>query len=76
MAEREYIVTITDEVDKNAFKKFEEQYQAEEFCRCKECKNKIRISNTTGFVVCKYGMRSHQPNWFCADGEKDSEQDE
>lgn len=39
MAKREYIVTITDEVDKDAFKKFEEQYQAERFYRCIGCAN-------------------------------------
>lgn len=39
-----------------------------ELIRCKDCKYK-ECEGRNGFIVCDITGESHQPNWFCADGE-------
>lgn len=75
---REYIVKVTDEVNPDAFQRFENYWSPEqEIVRCKDCKNAVVYDGNE--VICTHidsnGNDKHSIDWFCADGEKDGKSD-
>ena len=68
---KEYILKVTDEVLRNAFSLFEEEYApVQELVRCKDCKHwdakKHECHNTHSYMQ----YRPCFQDWFCADGER------
>lgn len=41
-----------------------------EVVRCKGCKHQNWVNAETGCIVCKFGRGTNAPDWFCADGER------
>lgn len=75
---KEYIVSITDDVDPSGFERFENDYSPEqELIRCKYCKWGEPTKNAFGEdrIICgnddTYIDRyiTVPADWFCADGE-------
>ena len=56
-----------------------EQYQKgykdrdDQIVRCKDCKHQNWVNTETGCIVCKFGRGTNAPDWFCADGERMSD---
>ena len=46
-----------------------ETYSEQELVRCKDCGNK-KCWERTGDVVCGIDGNPHEPDWFCAYGER------
>ena len=72
---KEYIIKIADEPDITGGYALQEK--AKELVRCKDCKyGKHIVSTFNGEVIVyrifcsKRGNASHEPDWFCADGER------
>ena len=67
---REYIVSITDEVEPDGFERFENDYSPSgQLVRCKDCKH--YTGGLDGY--CEKWFRKTGGNmFFCADGEKES----
>lgn len=61
---KEYIIQAVAE---ETIKQFDELY-APELVRCKDCKLK-ECNGRNGTIVCNITGESHNPDWFCADGE-------
>lgn len=43
--------------------------QMQELVRCKNCKLQ-ECEGRNGMIVCDITGESHEPDWFCADGER------
>ncbi len=74
---REYIAKVTDEVNPDAFQRFEKYWSPEqEIVRCKDCKHLFDgefTDNCCDVLMEKAGWLkeiSVKPDWFCADGER------
>ena len=64
---KEYIVSITNDVDHNGFEQFENDYSpVQELVRCRDCKHRGTgdCSSLNAVNLDKYD------DWFCADGER------
>lgn len=80
---REYIVKVTDEVNPDAFQRFENYWSPEqEIVRCKDCRYGEPTKNGAGddCIQCNnddlwLDGSLNFPDWFCADGEKDGKSD-
>jgi hypothetical protein len=67
---REYIVSVTDEVNPDAFQRFENYWSPEqEIVRCGECTHaeKERVDHE---IWCPITCSLRSLDWFCADGER------
>ena len=77
---KEYIVEVTDDIDKRAFEKFERELSSDELVRCKDCKYGDSVKNAKGepMIECAllYEGWLKEPYWFCADGKKKEEHDD
>jgi hypothetical protein len=76
---REYIVSVTDEVNPDAFQRFENYWSPEqEIVRCEDCKHRSeKLYDYYGdpnnkVYVCQINDLAKKPDWFCADGERDT----
>ena len=69
---KEYIVSITNDVDHNGFEQFENDYSpVQELVRCRDCKYGEISGRTDSYVVCRRSSRKIEAlDWFCADGER------
>ena len=62
---KEYIVQAIEQETIDTF----EANNAPELIRCKNCRLK-ECEGRNGLIVCDITGESHQPEWFCADGER------
>ena len=47
-----------------------------EVVRCRECKHSGKIYSTGGYIDCAYTQRLHEPDFYCADGERKGGEDD
>ncbi len=72
---REFVVALTDELETDAFKRFDDEYGVvQELIRCKDCIY-YRYYGLTEDTVSECTIdHCENPNkdWYCADGERKS----
>ena len=61
----EYIIRVSDEPD--IMGNYALKEKPKELVRCKDCKWN---SGNRNFPYCQTTSKGHEPDWFCADGEK------
>ena len=67
--EKEYIVKITNAVEKDGFERFENEYSPDELVRCRDCMYWKNQGTSTGWLPCM--EIKTRGNWFCASGKKE-----